>query len=337
MAVVLAAAFGNTPSDWLRWDAAYRLSALEGDAGAVVQERVKLYEYAPVKEMQKRGWITEVPDVAGLDRELKSFFETDSLDTPPHLPIATLRHSQFPSLSGAEWAWCFRARHLACAIVDAAAFDPKRLDGVERRLHQLESHPKESRYVSDVLAKSGIRFVVVEPLPGIKIDGAAFWLDDAQCQAPVIAISGRVDRIDNIWFTVMHEFAHIRNSDTLSVDSEILGEDGTPVLLRGAIEQRANEQASASLIPTHELESFIRRVGPLYSKTRIIQFANRIKVHPGIIVGQLQYRKEIGYGANREMLPKMRENLIDTTLTDGWGRSITPGILESGKVNRSAL
>jgi HTH-type transcriptional regulator/antitoxin HigA len=67
------------------------------------------------------------------------------------------------------------------------------------------------------------------------------------------------------------------------------------------------------------------RVSPLYSKTRIIQFAHTIQIHPGIIVGQLQYRGEIGYSANREMLVKIRDIVIDSALTDGWGRSVQIG------------
>jgi HTH-type transcriptional regulator/antitoxin HigA len=110
------------------------------------------------------------------------------------------------------------------------------------------------------------------------------------------------------------------------VDSDILGDDA-PVLVEDESERRANDQAAAALIPRSEIESFIRRVGPLYSKTRIVQFAHRIKIHPGIIVGQLQHRKEIGYSANREMLVKIRETVVETALTDGWGRTITPGIL----------
>ena len=323
MAMVLAAALGNNASDWLKWDATYRLSTLEGDGG-IVEKRARLYEIAPVKEMQKRGWIRDVKEVLGLVEELKAFYGTDSLESTPQFPVAMLRHSPAPFLSAAEWAWCFRARQLAGAVLRVAVFEPKRLDAAEKRLRELESHPKQARYLSAVLAEAGIRLVVVEPLPGTKIDGAAFWLDD---QSPVIAISGRIDRIDNIWFTVMHEWAHIRNNDALSVDSNILGDDDVPVLVLEEMERRANEQAAASLIPADELESFIRRVGPLYSKTRIIQFAHRMKIHPGIIVGQLQYRREIGWGTNREMLAKVRESVIETTLTDGWGHSITPGIL----------
>jgi HTH-type transcriptional regulator/antitoxin HigA len=71
------------------------------------------------------------------------------------------------------------------------------------------------------------------------------------------------------------------------------------------------------------LSSFIVRVRPMYSKNRIVQFANRARIHPGIIVGQLQHRGEIGYAANREMLAKVREIIANSAITDGWGRVVS--------------
>jgi HTH-type transcriptional regulator/antitoxin HigA len=134
--------------------------------------------------------------------------------------------------------------------------------------------------------------------------------------------------MDNFWFTVMHEVSHIKNGDALSVDRDLTGEDsGEPILIHDEAESRASEEAAHSLIPREEIESFIRRVGPLYSKDRIIQFAHRIKIHPGIVVGQLQTRKEIGWGTNKEMLVKIRAVVVETSLTDGWGRTVTPGLL----------
>ena len=44
-----------------------------------------------------------------------------------------------------------------------------------------------------------------------------------------------------------------------------------------------------------------------------------------IIVGQLQHRGEISYRANREMLPKVRDAVVSTALTDGWGHSVKIG------------
>jgi HTH-type transcriptional regulator/antitoxin HigA len=201
-------------------------------------------------------------------------------------------------------------------------FDRAKLDQAEQKLRILAAYPKEARHLPKVLAEYGIRFVVVEPIAGAKIDGAAFWLDE---DSPVIAVSGRFDRIDAFWFTVMHEFSHIRHEDSLSVDSELVGEsDATTILVKDEVEMRADKEAAAALIPSEEMDSFIRRLGPLYSKERIVQFAHRIKIHPGIIVGQLQYRGEIGYSAHREMLAKVRSTIIETSLTDGWGRTLSP-------------
>jgi HTH-type transcriptional regulator/antitoxin HigA len=124
----------------------------------------------------------------------------------------------------------------------------------------------------------------------------------------------------------MHELAHIRHGDPLSIDTGMVdATKGVAVALaEDAAEQRANAEASDSLISSTELDSFISRVGPLYPRARVIQFANRLRMHPGIIVGQLQHRKELGYMALREVLVKIREHVISTALTDGWGNSIAP-------------
>jgi HTH-type transcriptional regulator/antitoxin HigA len=319
MAVTLSAAFGNPASEWMRWDAAYRLSLIK-DESEMVKSALRLYEVAPVREMQKRGWIKETKDPAELEQELKNFFGVDTLDSSPLFPVAMRKASSLSNFSSPERAWLFRARRLAQALVIVPRFIPQSLPNAQARLRELAAYPSEACHVPKVLLEHGIRFVVVEPIAGAKLDGAAFWLDDA---SPVIAVSGRFDRIDAFWFTVMHEFMHIKNHDALSVDSDMFGEDRTLALVEEEIESRANQQAADALIGADEMDSFIRRVSPLYSKERIIKFAHRIKIHPGIIVGQLQHRREIGWGASREMLVKVRQVVTETALTDGWGKIIT--------------
>jgi HTH-type transcriptional regulator/antitoxin HigA len=148
------------------------------------------------------------------------------------------------------------------------------------------------------------------------------WLDE---YSPVIAVSLRYDRIDAFWFTLMHELSHVINRDAsldCDLNCNLLGDGQIISETKEEIERRADNEASSSLISADVLESFILRVGPLYSKTRIIQFAHRIGIHPGIIVGQLQHRGEIRYSANREMLVKIREIVSATSLTDGWGHTL---------------
>jgi HTH-type transcriptional regulator/antitoxin HigA len=191
------------------------------------------------------------------------------------------------------------------------------------KLRELAAYTKEARHLPRLFSENGIRFIVVEPLPGAKIDGATFWLNET---SPVIAVSLRYDRIDNFWFTVMHEFSHVKWGDSFSLDVDLEGEDavGTDNFEMKASEQRANLEASGFLVGKADLDSFIRRVAPLFSKDRIVQFAHAIKMHPGIIVGQLRHRGELHPGANRELVTKIRDVVTETALTDGWGRTIAP-------------
>jgi HTH-type transcriptional regulator/antitoxin HigA len=88
------------------------------------------------------------------------------------------------------------------------------------------------------------------------------------------------------------------------------------------IETRASEEAADMLIPKHKLRSFILRTRPFYYTESINQFANLLRMHPGIIAGQLQFKNEIKWAANRAMLVKVRDILVSSALTDGWGVTI---------------
>jgi HTH-type transcriptional regulator/antitoxin HigA len=317
MAVVLGAAFAIEAGEWLELEARYRLSQV-GTGGGDVEKRAKLYGRIPIKDAQRRGWIKDTAEIDELEADIKRFLRIDSLDEEPDFIVATRRPGESGApLNPAQLAWCARARELA-ELVQVAPYRADDVDKIERDLRTFAAYPKEARLVSKTLAERGIRFVVVEALPAAKIDGAAFWLD---AQSPVIAVSIRYDRVDCFWFTLMHEWWHIRNGDGLSVDTELVDPARAPASIN-EMEDRANREAAARLIPPDELESFIRRVSPLYSRARIVQLAHKLKVHPGIIVGQLQHRGEVGFSSLRDLLAKVRESVIATALTDGWGAMV---------------
>jgi HTH-type transcriptional regulator/antitoxin HigA len=317
MALCLAAAFGNTPEEWLSLETAYRLSLVTPDTSEI-EKRAALFSRGPITEMQRRGWIGATDSVEELKSELDIFFGHNEL-----LSVAARRTDSLPELTPAESAWCFQAKRLGSTLL-ASRFSENRIPKLKTELRKLAAHPKELRYLSSLFTEYGIRFVVVEPLAGVKIDGATFW-DDI---GPIIAVTLRHDRIDGFWFTVMHELSHVRHGDPISVDRVMIdAEEGVLVrLATDEAESRADNEASNSLIPSAEMDSFIRRIGPLYPKDRIIQFANRIRIHPGIIVGQLQYRREIGYRSLRDQLVKIRDIVTSTALTDGWGQAISPSM-----------
>lgn len=317
MSSLLAAAFGNDSTFWLKLQA----DRPPSDPGLIAtQRRSQLFDIAPIREMVRRGWINDVVgDLSQLESELRTFFGVDSLDSPPSLPVATRKSGATDDSTPSQRAWCFRARNLASDIL-ACPFDPNQLDSCLRDLQALMMYGPETRKVAETLGRYGIRFVVVEPLSGSRIDGAAMWIDRDK---PVIAMSLRMDRIDSFWFTLFHEFAHIRHEDIVSVDSDLTGESATFSATKSPVERRADNDAAAMIVAPETLISFIHRVGPLYSKVRIVQFAHRVKVHPGIVVGQLQHRGEIPYRSNRDLLIKIRKRVIPTSLTDGWGHTVS--------------
>lgn len=315
IAVLLAAAFDTSPEFWLKLDGSARVS---DESVSDAKRRAHLFSMAPVREMIRRGWIKPTADLSQLENELKEFFRVDTLEVTPTLSVATRRSQPSLELSASQRVWCFRVRNIAADLL-ASPFSSARIDACEAELRSLRAHAPLIKRVSRTLSAYGIRFVIVQPLSDTKIDGAALWLDSDK---PVIAMSLRMDRIDSFWFTLMHEFSHIRHEDSMSVDSNLTGEDAEFSVTKIPSERRADEESARSLLPQDKIESFIARISPMYSRDRIIQFAHRMQVHPGIIVGQLQHRGEVRFSSHRDLLVKIRQKATSTSVVDGWGNTL---------------
>lgn len=311
-AIGLAKAFGDDDAlYWLNLESAYRLSqARPADEG--VSRRATLYSKFPVREITKRKWIEASDNMDVLEHRLCRFYGIKTVQDVPQFAHAA-KADQYNDRSPLQWAWLYRAYELAQGVTTGTYSEPK-LRAALAKLRELLIAPEEIRQVPQILSAAGVRFVVVEFLPGAKIDGAAFWIG----KSPVIAMSLRFDRVNNFWFVLRHEIEHILNKDGLVIDVELpeslQRKDSLPVE-----EIRANAAASEFLVPAGELDSFIKRVRPLYSEQRIMLFAKRIGVHPGLVVGQLQFRDEVPYTHFHKYLVKVREIITQVALTDGWG------------------
>lgn len=319
----LAEALGTSAQYWLGLESSYQLGKAKAPDPAVIR-RARLYELAPIKEMIKRGWVEHSSSVDVLEKQVCGFFYIENITEEPALfQHAARKSTPYASLSPAQRAWLVRAFHLAKSI-EAKPFSNALFEKGMEQLKALTTYAEEARHIPRVLSESGIRFLVIEPLPQTRIDGACFWLD---AKSPVIALSCRYDRIDWFWFTLAHELAHVKNRDGLEerkgIDTDLVGQDATKTDQKPDYEQAADRFAAEFLVPQKKIESFIARVGPLYSKQKIKGFASLMKTHPGIIVGQLQRRDEISYAYNREMLVKVRQIVTSSALTDGWGTKIS--------------
>jgi HTH-type transcriptional regulator/antitoxin HigA len=302
-------------------EASYQLSRVSAKDDTV-SRRALLYGLAPIKEMQRRGWIETTSNAEILETQVLGFFEISTLDQPIRFAHAA-RKSTDGSLTQAQLAWMFRARQLARALKVESKFSAGSLNSALTQIAKLKRDPEEARHIPRVLSAAGIRFLIVEPLPHTKIDGVCFWLD---ADSPVIALSVRYDRIDWFWHTLMHEMAHVKNKDGMespTLDIELVGADAQPFEDKVDAEKAADLFAVDFLVSQAKLDKFVARVHPLYSKLKISAFAHSNEVHPGIVVGQLQHRKKIAYAHSRDLLVKVRNIIIACALTDGWGSTVS--------------
>ena len=305
MARLLSQALETSPQVWLNLESQYQLYKSERSTPVAddVSRRARLYEKFPVRDMIKRGWIDQTDNVDVLEAQLKDFA------TP--IPFAARRKDDQAKTS-LQLAWLHRTYYLSRRLVVERFSDArlqKALDELKPLLHSAE----DVRKVPEVLSKAGVRFLIVEALPGSKIDGACFWLDS---RSPVVAISLRYDRIDHFWFTLLHELQHIRLGHGKSqpiLDTDVIKNDSV-----SEDERKADEAAGSYMIPPAELEEFISRVKPLISTRHIRDFADRVGVHMGIVVGQLQHRNVIDWGRNRNSLVKVRSIITEAATYDGW-------------------
>ncbi len=316
----LGEAFGTGPEYWMNLETYYQLWRDPPATNDTVARRARLYDKAPVKEMVRRGWIEPSTNVEVLEKRVLDFLHIASVDDEPRMwPHAARRPGPHDCVPSSLCAWFFRAKNLAQGV-SAAKFTDAGHAKALARFRALLEHPEETRHVAPILAEAGIRFLIVQPIPKAVIDGVTFWLDEC---SPVIALSLRYDRIDWFWHTLAHEMKHVVDRDGLrrpGIIDVLFATSTEPIAERSEHELEVDAFAADYLVPRNSLESFIARVRPLFWKDKIRGFAALARVHPGIVVGQLQYRKQISYAHNREMLAKVRDIVTSSALTDGWGK-----------------
>lgn len=175
-----------------------------------------------------------------------------------------------------------RAREAFAEVEDA--HEPLELKWMPE-LVRLSNDPRGPLLAVKILASRGIVLIVEPQVPGLKIDGAAFIVDGR----PVIGMTVRTDTVDNFWFTLMHELAHVtlHFSTGLAVGFYDQTDQETSV---DEQEEEANRFASNLLIPEERWRRSTARIAK--SAAVIERFANELGIHPAIVFGRI--RKERG-------------------------------------------
>lgn len=276
------------------------------------------WERFPIREMIARGWVAADAGVTWTRDTARALLEPFFTAAGAMRLAAAPLYRRSVHVRAAKGmddfalaAWTARVLQVAQTRRPRRQFDPRSLEPDQLRgLIQLSRLEEGPRLAGEWLTDRGITMVVESHLPRTRLDGAAFRAVDG---TPVVALTIRYDRLDNFWFTLLHECAHVLRHlfdeglkvaeyyDDLDVDDA-----------GDSREREADAFARESLVPTPRWHSSAVAFAPSVDAAVIL--ADELGVSPAVIAGRVRHEKRnfrllsplVGAGRVRRLFPEVR-------------------------------
>jgi len=264
---------------------------VETDSSLVDQEPEMDFTRFPLKEMLERGCFG---DFEGNVQRLKDYaedlvrkFMQDLL--PKRMEPAFLRaplhqrgDRQADEMAILAWRMCVlrKAREvISTREYKHGTITPEWL----RELAKLSAFDEGPKLAKEHLARHGITLVIEKHFKRTFLDGAAMLDNDR----PIVALTLRHDRVDNFWFALLHELAHVAKH--LKPETPVFIDDLDRTNLQ-TVEGEADAMAQEALIPNKSWSA--AKVRQTLASEDVIAYADEIGVHPAIVAGRLRHEEK---------------------------------------------
>lgn len=150
-----------------------------------------------------------------------------------------------------------------------------------RELARLSSFQEGPKLAREYLARAGIALVIEPHFKGTYLDGAAM-LDQGR---PIVALTLRHDRLDNFWFVLLHELAHVARH--LDEGHPFFADDLDSTDKADRQEAEADEMAQEALLPETEWTAFATKANP--TAATVQAFADHLGIDSAIVAGRARH------------------------------------------------
>lgn len=278
---------------WLNLDNRYRQHLARQAEAATMSAHAEWGKLFPYSQMVKVGF---VPAASAIGEKIARLLEYYGVSNPQSwretyggmkTELSYRKTAKSTDKLGALSAWLRQGEievdAVSCAEFDEAAF----IKALERIRTFTTEEPKVFLpKMKQLCADAGVVYLLVTELPGLGISGVMRWYRGK----PLIQQSLLFKSNDHFWFTFFHEAKHVlqkRKKDIFLEGANAEHEDHKR-------EEEANRFAGNVLIPDAEWERFV--VAETERGLAAIRtFANRIKIHPGIVAGRMMREKLLDY------------------------------------------
>ncbi|MES3047150.1 XRE family transcriptional regulator [Sphingomonas faeni] len=176
------------------------------------------------------------------------------------------------------------------------------------RLSSLDDGPSQA---ARLLEAHGIVMIVEPYVAGMKVDGAAFLVEDI----PVIGLTLLRDRLDNFWFTLLHEVAHVILHYRTGLAAGFF--DDVEHNHVDELEAEADLFASNLLIPEALWSRSPARIAK--SAEPVLRLAKQLSISPAIIFGRIRkerrdytiFSDKVGQGIIRKQLDRRDKEIMN--------------------------
>lgn len=303
----IAAALGTSPELWLGLQADYDLFKIshskKGDNDDV-KNRAELYANFPIKELKKRKYISDQKDITETRKEIFTLFSLSEISQWRSKCLVNFRKSDCGEININYVNTWIELGKVIAKKARMFKFDKQGLTDFAGKIKNFSKEDGGEEKIVETLSSLGVKLIFLPHFSKTRVDGATFWMD----KNPVILMSLRYDRIDNFYFTLLHEIGHVilhgeDKENNFYDDTTTIG-DSTD---RREIE--ANKFAQNELTPQEIVKSLERMRTGSVPPSIIVGKSKEANIHPGILVGVLQHNKLLSYGQYRSALVKIKDKI----------------------------
>jgi len=260
-----------------------------------IEESKEWFSCLPYLDLVRFGWVSKKNSLDDKIKECLRYFDVSSIDEWANnyndlIHETSFRiSSSYDSKTESVIAW-LRQGLIQSEKLECHDWSPAKFQKTLQEVKVLSRVKKPKIFIpllKEAFCKAGVSLIIAPTPKYCAASGATYFINNNKA---MVLMSFRFRADDHFWFSLFHEAGHLllHNDSGLFIDN-FNNKNDLETTDKKEIE--ANEFAANILIPSEHRDEFINL--DLKDWKKMVRFAKKLNISPGIVVGQLQYLGKI--------------------------------------------